>query len=218
MSGFEIFGAIGSVVAVIEAIMAANSWIQDFKYAKKEQVVLKKQISTFKLQLKTLEIDVIQSSDSAMSEMLKDIESGLQDIEDIIDGSGRTSWKFAKDKIKNIWVKLDVLKSFMTLSLVGNMSQSFRDFSDASRKDAEERYNSISRQFERLLGEQQVLIRELSAQVSALHTATAPILGEIGGLSTQISTLQIATDPLLSAAKEPQECTGLALPRVFIGE
>ncbi|KAG6827110.1 hypothetical protein H0H87_005555, partial [Tephrocybe sp. NHM501043] len=110
MSGFEIFGTIGSAVPIVEVISWTWSYIQDLRNASQEKNSLKAQLKELKGLVNALREAVERHNDTALRTsalaIIETIEKSLDEVS--VKGSNTTSikWKSAKADMKKFWNEL----------------------------------------------------------------------------------------------------------------
>ena len=122
MSGFEVFGTIGSAVAVIEAILVTTSYIQDVKNAKREKEKLDGYLTIFDSLISDLKTRLLQGTSPTIHTLVDEIQRGLNDIREKKNSSSSFKWKYTKEKLKDLWLNLEHMKTFLTLGLVSHTS------------------------------------------------------------------------------------------------
>jgi hypothetical protein len=126
MSGYEIFGTIGTAVAVVEAINWTLSYIQDFKHATKEKKALHTQLKGLRDFFKGLREAIerqpsAQLRDSALK-TLDAIEESLDEVDKKGSTAKKFNWKFVKADIEKVWIGLERLKTSLLLGMIGHVS------------------------------------------------------------------------------------------------
>jgi hypothetical protein len=126
MSGYEIFGTIGTAVAVVEAINWTLSYIQDFKHASKEKEALHTQLKGLRDFFKGLREAIerqpsAQLRDSALK-TLDAIEESLDEVDKKGSTAKKFNWKFVKADIEKVWIGLERLKTSLLLGMIGHVS------------------------------------------------------------------------------------------------
>ncbi|KAH8833205.1 hypothetical protein DL96DRAFT_714543 [Flagelloscypha sp. PMI_526] len=143
MSGFEIFGTVGSAISVLEAILWTKSFVNDFIHTKKQKEALGTQLNKFQDLTKELRKAILgqpPASQSTVLSLLDDVEATLNQIKEKMDGSGRIMWKFVKGEIKDMWVVLEKMKTFLMLGMVGQISEGLGEHYEKSSS----RYEAIA--------------------------------------------------------------------------
>ncbi|KAH8818583.1 hypothetical protein DL96DRAFT_1621491, partial [Flagelloscypha sp. PMI_526] len=143
MSGFEIFGTLGSAVAVIEAIWLAKSYVVSISRAKQDQVDMKielKELNAIVQQLRTaLERQPSLNTRSMLLPILSKVEEGLNKIDKKRKGAWTIFWHKVKDDIRSMWGDLERMKGFLELGLISQVEEGVSEH----REESKSRYTTM---------------------------------------------------------------------------
>ncbi|KAH8817680.1 hypothetical protein DL96DRAFT_393885 [Flagelloscypha sp. PMI_526] len=162
MAGVEILGAIGSAIAIVEAILVTTSYLQDVKNAKREKEKLEGYLEIFESLISGLKSQVLQSSSSTVHKLVDGIEKGLNDIKREKNNSGRVKWKFTKEKLKGLWLNLEHMKTFLMLGLVSDTSDTIRTLC----ADNSSQYQAILNELRFHASEHQTAVADLRTYIT----------------------------------------------------
>ncbi|KAH8825892.1 hypothetical protein DL96DRAFT_1557450 [Flagelloscypha sp. PMI_526] len=121
MSGLEIFGAIGTAVSVIEGIVAAKSYISDFRNSTKEREQIKNELQRIDRIVVNLEsVITAMPHDNSWDSLLQafsDFKLSVAGAQSVVqESSSRITWKADKVKIKDMQNQCERLGTLLNVS------------------------------------------------------------------------------------------------------
>jgi hypothetical protein len=124
MSGIELLGAIGSAVSVIEGIMAAKSYLSDFRQSTKQKQEIKNELQHINGLVVSLE-GVISSMPhdiplDSLSQAFNHFKLSLEKTQSTVQQSNsRIMWTADKTKIKELRNQYERLGTILNVSFAG---------------------------------------------------------------------------------------------------
>ncbi|KAH8829731.1 hypothetical protein DL96DRAFT_1678392 [Flagelloscypha sp. PMI_526] len=124
MSGLEVLGAIGSAVSVIDGIVAAKSYLSDFRHATKEREQIKAELERMSGLLVTLQGIISSmphdSSKESVSQAFNGFKSSFEITQSLVqESSDRILWTADKAKIKKMQTQYERLGAVLNVSFAG---------------------------------------------------------------------------------------------------
>ncbi|KAH8823898.1 hypothetical protein DL96DRAFT_241520 [Flagelloscypha sp. PMI_526] len=127
MNGLEIFGGVGSAVAVIEAIWLVKSHITSAKQAKQEKIDMEAELKELKSLMQhirnTLDRQLSLTSKPTLLNLLSRIDEGLNRVDKKRKGTWKIFWHLVKDDIRSIWANLKRMRGFLELGLISQIGE-----------------------------------------------------------------------------------------------
>ncbi|KAH8823911.1 hypothetical protein DL96DRAFT_1558774 [Flagelloscypha sp. PMI_526] len=125
MSSLEIFGAVGSAVAVIEAIWLVKSHITSAKDSKQEKIDMERELKKLRSLVQHIHTSLDQqssvSSKPILLDLLSKIDDGLNKVDKTRKGTWKIFWHVVKDDIRSVWADLERMRGFLELGLISHI-------------------------------------------------------------------------------------------------